>query len=642
MQYPDDDRQGAAWRRSSAATLERLDRTRRRAEVAGPRACRRSCHSATACRSSPTCGDRAAVGRDFRRLFAVRLARQASDGVVPGRPGQPVLLARSGRRRQRRIAAASGGHAAAVHPVGPFAGVLLDAGRGAQVLLVANAVRALMVVGVAGAASLAGALGPAAVRRRAGLHVGQPVLPRRAGRLRCRTSVPRHELRDGQRGVADLRAPSLRWSAPGWARRRSAARRPGDATDAVVLLLAALGYAARRCWPGGSPRPARPGRRRRAADPAARCRGGAAGRAGATCGPAPGTSASGRRPRYALAVIGAHRVGYGAHDDRGDPAVPQHFSDPADVDAGLAGWRWRSPPRARLRAWPRWSPRSRPAGSARLAGSRPCLAVGGGWPGGVLVRPDRAGAGGGGVRAGPRRPGASKICVDTRRAAGRRRPFRGRVFSFYDMVFNVAVVVGDRLGALLLPPAGGARLMALRRRAAGRAVLTPSPVRPRLTLPSGTTSPVRRPALPRMPGQCGCRRAPAKAAAAPGSAGALRHQASSSSRAPSWPSGPCSMPQLEQVAVRLAHLAARARRPSARHDLVAVEVGPDGGQLLLLGAAARSAPRGRRRPPASRRGLALVAGGAVGPGQPVQPLQQRPGVGDVAAHRRVGPARRSP
>ena len=37
------------------------------------------------------------------------------------------------------------------------------------------------------------------------------------------------------------------------------------------------------------------------------------------------------------------------------------------------------------------------------------------------------------------------------------------------------------------------------------------------------------------------------------------------------------------------------------------------------------------------RGAALVAGGAVGAHQLVQPRQQRPGVGDVAPHRRVGP-----
>ena len=39
-------------------------------------------------------------------------------------------------------------------------------------------------------------------------------------------------------------------------------------------------------------------------------------------------------------------------------------------------------------------------------------------------------------------------------------------------------------------------------------------------------------------------------------------------------------------------------------------------------------------------GLARVAGGAVRAGQPVQPRQQRAGVGDVAAHGRVGPLRR--
>ena len=72
------------------------------------------------------------------------------------------------------------------------------------------------------------------------------------------------------------------------------------------------------------------------------------------------------------------------------------------------------------------------------------------------------------------------------------------------------------------------------------------------------------------------------------------------------------------------------------HDLAAVEVGADGGQLLggaqgldtLLEVVVGAVQHG---------GLAAVAGGDVGPGEPVEALQQGTGVGGVAAHGRVRP-----
>ena len=72
------------------------------------------------------------------------------------------------------------------------------------------------------------------------------------------------------------------------------------------------------------------------------------------------------------------------------------------------------------------------------------------------------------------------------------------------------------------------------------------------------------------------------------------------------------------------------------HDRVAVQVGADPGQVLLgrdpgdplLQRVVVGGELGR---------LAPVAGGAVRAGQLVQPGQQVTGVGDVPAHRRVGP-----
>src|SRR5690606_23361315 len=96
-------------------------------------------------------------------------------------------------------------------------------------------------------------------------------------------------------------------------------------------------------------------------------------------------------------------------------------------------------------------------------------------------------------------------------------------------------------------------------------------------------------------------------------------------------------PQLEQMLVRLAHLAA-GRQVEDPHDPVAVEVGTDPPDLLLLGEVVDAglelvvgAGEGA--------GLAPVAGGDVGAGEAMEVLEQVAGVGDIAAHRRVGPRR---
>ena len=115
------------------------------------------------------------------------------------------------------------------------------------------------------------------------------------------------------------------------------------------------------------------------------------------------------------------------------------------------------------------------------------------------------------------------------------------------------------------------------------------------------------------------------------------HQLSSSSRAASAPSGPRSIRSSSRY-LYASPTSRPGREPEDLHDLRAVEVGADRVELLLLRAA-----RDPRLEVVVRggqpRGLALVARGAVGPGQPVQPLEQRAGVGDVAAHGGVGPAR---
>jgi hypothetical protein len=51
----------------------------------------------------------------------------------------------------------------------------------------------------------------------------------------------------------------------------------------------------------------------------------------------------------------------------------------------------------------------------------------------------------------------SKICVDTIVQTSVDDAFRGRVFSFYDVIFNIAFVSAAAFGAVALPADGNSR-----------------------------------------------------------------------------------------------------------------------------------------------------------------------------------------
>lgn len=89
-----------------------------------------------------------AVG-DFRRLFGVRLLGQFADGLLQSALATFVLFS---PERQPTAASVAAAFAILFLPyslVGPFAGVFLDEWRRRQVLVYANLLRALLVVGVA-------------------------------------------------------------------------------------------------------------------------------------------------------------------------------------------------------------------------------------------------------------------------------------------------------------------------------------------------------------------------------------------------------------------------------------------------------------------------------------------------------------
>ena len=87
--------------------------------------------------------------RDFRHLFAVRLSGQFADGLLQSALATFVLFS---PERQPTAASVAGAFAILFLPysfVGPFAGVFLDEWRRRQVLVYANLLRAVLVMGVA-------------------------------------------------------------------------------------------------------------------------------------------------------------------------------------------------------------------------------------------------------------------------------------------------------------------------------------------------------------------------------------------------------------------------------------------------------------------------------------------------------------
>ena len=98
--------------------------------------------------------------RDFRRLFATRLTSQAADGAFQAALASLFFFSPERQTSAGSVAAAFAVLLLPYSLVGPFAGVLLDRWRRRQILVVANLLRAAMVLGVA-AMTFAGVTGVA-------------------------------------------------------------------------------------------------------------------------------------------------------------------------------------------------------------------------------------------------------------------------------------------------------------------------------------------------------------------------------------------------------------------------------------------------------------------------------------------------
>ncbi len=402
-------------------------------------------------------GDLRAVvrGRDFRRLFAARLVSQAGDGAF--QTGLATLVFFSAERATTAAAAASA-FAIAILPytlIGPFAGVVLDRWRRRQILLVSNLARTVLVLVVA-ALVASGDVGVLlSVLVLACLSVNRFFLAGLGASLPH--VVPRDEL-----VMANAVAPTsgtvaaLLGAGSAYGVRRLLG--PGDGSDALVLVVAAAAYLVSALLVlrmhadllGPPPHVMR------------RARGlGAELRAVATGLAAGARHVRERRPAvYALAVIGVHRLAFGLVTVATILVCRYRLSDPADADQGLvtiastvlagglgfATAALVTPMATRRTALGRWI-----AACSALAAVAQAAVVA------VLSLPVLLVAAylvGVGVQS-------TKICVDAVLQRTSDDAYRGRVFSFYDVVYNAAFVASAAVAALTLPPDGYSRVALL-------------------------------------------------------------------------------------------------------------------------------------------------------------------------------------
>jgi MFS family permease len=382
--------------------------------------------------------------RGFRRLFATRLIAQSADGTFQVALASYLFFS---PERQTTAGDAAAAFAAVLLPysfVAPFAGVFLDRWQRRQVLVYANLLRAAMVVGVAAVvvADLpdpvlyGSALAVLSVNRffLSGLSAGLPhVVP--ADELIMANSV----------STTSGAIATLIGVAVGFVVRLGVGE--GDDAAALTLLAAAVGYlgsaavartfARERLGPDFDPaRPETVEAVRRVA------RGLVEGARHIWV----------RRPAArALGTIAVHRLSYGVLTVSALLLYRNTFYD--DADAALGGLAVAlgatgvgiiaavvvTPPASARLGKPGWIVAclliAAAAQAIFVAPYVEPLIVAGGFTLGLVSQ-------------------GTKICVDTIVQESSDDAFRGRVFSIYDMVYNIAFVLAAVFAALVLPTSG--------------------------------------------------------------------------------------------------------------------------------------------------------------------------------------------
>jgi len=385
--------------------------------------------------------------RGFPRLYATRLLSQTADGIFQASLAGAILFDPEHQTDARRVAA---GFAVVLLPwsvVGPFAGVLLDRWQRARVLVLANVVR----VGFIGAevAVLLGA-GPTGVpfflAALAVIGVNRFYLSALSASLPH--VVDPDELVMGN-GVSTTSGTLLTAAGAGLGLAVRSVAGTGDAGNATVAACAAVLYLAAAAVARGFPvtllGPGQPAAQSTLATTLGRALSGFRG----------GLRHLGQRPAAstALLAIGAGRFCYGLTSVATILLYRNYFHGQGLLRSGLTGLvqvvvaagvgavlaAAVTPLAVRRVAKPWWI-------VTMLSGSA-AVVLGLGLPftkaalllAGLLF----------GFTA-----QSAKICVDTIVQENVEDAFRGRVFSVYDTVFNVAFVAAAVLGAVELPRSG--------------------------------------------------------------------------------------------------------------------------------------------------------------------------------------------
>jgi MFS family permease len=387
-------------------------------------------------------------GTWFRRLFAVRVTSQFADGVFQVALASYVIFS---PERAPSPAGIAGALAVVLLPfsvLGPFVGVFLDRWSRRQVLVVSNALRVILVGAIA-AGVVADLGGPALfVLILAALSVNRFLLAGLSASLPHVVEPPDLIMANAVTPTSGTLA-SLTGVGVGTAATGVLHIADGVDGDVVVLVIAAVCYAAAallalripRTLLGPAHDPARPAVREAVRHVARGLVDGL-------------VHLSHRRTAaHGLAAIGAHRFFFGISTVMLILLHRNHFNEPHQTDAAFAGLMlavlvsgagfisaaFVTPfvtERITLRAWI----------LVLLGGAAFTQLV----PGSLftetalLVSAYFLGIASQGI----------KISVDTLVQAGVDDAYRGRVFSLYDVIFNVAFVAAAAVAAVLLPEEG--------------------------------------------------------------------------------------------------------------------------------------------------------------------------------------------
>ncbi len=383
-------------------------------------------------------------GRDFRRLFATRLVSALADGVFQVGIAGYVLFSPEQEATAAEAAATAAVLLLPYSILGPFAGVFIDRWRRRQILVRAPLIRAallggtalLLVYGYDGAPFLLSALLVLGVNRFF-LSALSAALPRVVGRAELITA--------NAVSVTSGTMAAFAGAGVGYLLRLMfGADRHGTA---LVVLCAAVAYVATsaiatslgRDLLGPEPREARPETREAVGE--------------VLRGLADGARHvwERRAAAAALGAIGVHRFLYGITTIMTVLLFRNYFTDSAQAGMGgfaltlvVSGFGYFLAAIITPLVTERISKEIWITAQLAFAGVAEVVLAGPFSPAPFIV---------GGFALGLAAQGV-KLCVDTIVQTIISDAYRGRVFSFYDMIFNGLYVAGFAVAAAILPPTG--------------------------------------------------------------------------------------------------------------------------------------------------------------------------------------------